>query len=107
MKKRKTHTVPLNLASINPDTLVKMKREQREEIAAATTMEDSPAALKKTTDKLLKEGLIMTDENHGPKLQVHKGKKMPKRSYYMISTAGIDKVMKYSNHIHSVTFNPK
>jgi len=74
------------------------------EIGANTLLTGKAAYLKKNMDKLLQEGLIVTDLNHGPKTQLKRSKLAIKTGYYMISSKGVDKMMSYRNYLHKLTF---
>lgn len=78
-----------------------------QDLMAMTLLEGSQAYLGKTLDGMVGKGIILSDLKHGPKLQVSKGKKSPKKTFYMISNLGIQKMMKYTMHMYELTFFKK
>lgn len=78
-----------------------------QDLAKDTILEGSMSYLGKTCDRLQERGLIVSDLLHGPKLQVSKGKKSPKKTFYMITHLGIQKMMQYRNYLHEITFFKK
>lgn len=74
------------------------------EIGEITQMSASPVYLKKIIGRLADKRLIIGDKNSGAKIQTAKGAHAGKRVYYLITAAGIRKVMEYNNHIHQLAF---
>lgn len=72
-----------------------------QDIAKGTVIEGKQVYLKKFIDKLLKSGLILSDQKHGIKTQGRKGV-LP--VYYLISSKGLGVIREYHNYVHKLTF---
>lgn len=75
-----------------------------QEIAEGTMMKDKMAFLTKNITSLLKDKLIISDKDHGLKLQIAKGVQNNKRTYYMLTAEGKRRIMEFNNFIHNKTF---
>lgn len=74
-----------------------------QDISKDTYFDGSRQYLKKNVEKLEKDGLIMSDAEHGRGLR-HNKKKYSQRTFYMISSKGVGKMMEYRNYLHGITF---
>lgn len=77
-----------------------------QDISKDTYFDGSRQYLKKNVEKLQEDGLIMSDANSGRELRKDK-KKYGQRTFYMITTKGVDKMMKYRNYLHEITFGSR
>lgn len=75
-----------------------------QEIGQKTMMDRKRTMLNKAISELIKAKLVISDKDHGPKIQIQKGKKQNKRVYYMLSQEGIKEVMKYNEGVYKLSF---
>ena len=81
------------------DTAITIK-----EIAKDANMEHKIAWVKKSVWALQQLKLIVSDDKLTVRIQKKRGVAI--RNYYMITSAGIGKMMEYRNHVHTLAFNP-
>lgn len=78
-----------------------------EELEDMTRMNGKKKAIDKHLERLMREGLVFSDEMVALKSIEGKDKRFKLNPYYMISPKGVDVMMKYWKHLYDVTFEEK